>query len=78
MTKRTALDIADIIINDLHRFPERREAAAMLRAQHAEIARLQRIIDSRPAMNAGIAEAHAAWSSGIHKSEIARADRIDS
>lgn len=46
MTKRTALDIADAIINDLHRFPERREAAAMLRAQHAEIARLAGEIES--------------------------------
>ncbi len=77
MTKRTALDIADTIINDLHRFPERREAAAMLRAQHAEIARLQRIIDTRPAMNSGIAEAYAAWSAGIYESEIARAVGLD-
>lgn len=40
MTKRTALQIADTIINDLHRFPERKEATAMLRTQHAEIDRL--------------------------------------
>ncbi len=37
MTKRTALNIADTIINDLHRFPERKEAAEMIRSQHAEI-----------------------------------------
>ncbi len=78
MTARTALEISDTIINELHRFPERKAAASMLREQHAEIARLQRIIDTRPAMNSGIAEAYVAWSSGIYKSEIARADRIDS
>lgn len=78
MTKRTALQIADTIINDLHRFPERKDAASMLRAQHAEIARLQRIIDSRPAVNLALVVNYIKWSSGIYESEIARAAGLDS
>ncbi len=85
MTKRTALEIADTIINDMHRFPERKEAAEMLRSQHAEIerltadiARLQRIIDSRPAVNLALVENYIRWSSGIYESEIARAVGLDS
>lgn len=46
MTARTALEIADTIVDDLHRWPERKEAAAMLLQQHAEIERLQSRFDS--------------------------------
>lgn len=92
MTRRTALELADCVESlmwppktkdevSLMRHSAHQncvEAAAMLRTQHAEIARLQRIIDSRPAMNAGLQEAYAAWSSGIYESEFARAAGHDS
>lgn len=38
-----------------------------------EIERLQRIIDSRPAINAGLPETYIAWSHGIYELEFARA-----
>ncbi len=54
------------------------DAEAIVVSLRSEIARLQSIIDSRPAINAGLAEAYAAWSSGIYESEIARAVGLDS
>lgn len=38
-----------------------------------EIDRLQRIIDSRPAINAGLPETYIQWSQGIVQTEIAQA-----
>jgi hypothetical protein len=37
-----------------------------------EIDRLQRIIDSRPAINAGLPETYIEWSQGIYSAEFAR------
>lgn len=38
-----------------------------------EIDRLQRIIDSRPAINAGLPETYIQWSQGVMQTDIARA-----
>lgn len=38
-----------------------------------EIERLQRIIDSRPAINAGLPETYIQWSQGVMQTDIARA-----
>ena len=38
----------------------------------AECERLQRIIDSRPAINAGLVEAYIEWSQGIYQCDINR------
>ncbi|MFA6204522.1 MAG: hypothetical protein WC710_15195 [Gallionella sp.] len=43
-----------------------------------EIDRLQRIIDSRPAINAGLPETYIQWSQGIVQTEIAQAIGQDS
>ena len=68
MTAQTALEIADSL-DSIHYHPEAHEAAKMLRQQHAEIERLQRIIDSRPAINDGLPETYIKWSQGIYASE---------
>lgn len=39
----------------------------------SEVARLQRIIDSRPAINAGLPETYIAWSQRIMRDEATRA-----
>ena len=39
----------------------------------AEIARLQRIIDSRPAINAGLPETYITWTHSVYELEAARA-----
>ncbi len=53
MSERTALEIAlDLDAASCSSFAKL-EAAESLRQQHAEIERLQRIIDSRPVVNAG-------------------------
>lgn len=44
-----------------------------LNAAADEIDRLQRIIDSRPAINAGLPETYIQWSQGIVQTEIATA-----
>lgn len=38
----------------------------------AEVARLQRIIDSRPAINAALPESYINWSQGIYAAQAAR------
>jgi hypothetical protein len=57
-----------------------REAAALIEAQTAEIrslreqvARLQAIIDSRPAINAGLPETYIKWSQSVMLTEAAQA-----
>ena len=40
------------------------------RAAWEECQRLQRIIDSRPAINAGLQEAYIKWTRGIYQCEI--------
>jgi hypothetical protein len=37
-----------------------------------EIERLQRIIDSRPAINAGLPESYIEWSQGIYQIDISQ------
>jgi len=49
------------------------QAADTIDAQAAEIARLQRIIDSRPAINAGLPETYIIWSQSIYAMEAAHA-----
>jgi hypothetical protein len=49
------------------------EALARLEAAEAECARLQRVIDSRPAINAGLPETYIEWSRGVYALEIGRA-----
>jgi hypothetical protein len=41
-----------------------------------EIERLQRIIDSRPAINAGLPETYIKWSQSIYEMEFARATQL--
>ena len=48
-----------------------REAYDALAAAAAEISRLQRILDSRPAINAGLPETYIAWSQSIYVMEVA-------
>lgn len=50
-----------------------RKIAVALNAKDAEIERLQRIIDSRPAINAGLPESYITWSHSIYEMEAARA-----
>ena len=45
------------------------EAYAALEAATTEIARLQTIIDSRPAINAALPENYIAWSQSIYMAE---------
>lgn len=42
-------------------------------AQAKEIERLQRIIDSRPAINAALPESYIQWSQSIYEMEFSRA-----
>ena len=49
------------------------EVLARLHEAEAEVARLQRIIDGRPAINAGLPESYISWSQGIYELEAARA-----
>ena len=42
----------------------------------AEVVRLQRIIDSRPAINAGLPETYIKWSQSIYQVEAAQAQGI--
>ena len=51
MSERTAMEIASILEDSMPICG--RAAVIALRRQHAEIERLQRIIDSRPVVNAG-------------------------
>jgi hypothetical protein len=44
-----------------------------LAALKAEIARLQRVIDGRPAINAALPESYIEWSRSIYAMEFARA-----
>ncbi len=46
------------------------EAYAALEVASAEVARLQRILDSRPAINAGLPDTYVAWSQSIYVMEI--------
>lgn len=48
------------------------EAYAALEAATDEIARLQGIIDSRPAINAGLPDSYIKWSQSIYAMEAAR------
>ena len=49
------------------------EAVGMLSDLAEEKERLQKIIDSRPAINAGLPETYIKWSQGIMQTDIARA-----
>lgn len=51
-------------VGEIHRY---------LQSQEAEIERLQRIIDSRPAINAGLVEAYVKWTSSIYALDIMNA-----
>ena len=48
-------------------------ARAAVEPYQAEIARMQRIIDSRPAINAGLPQTYIEWSHSIYQMEAARA-----
>lgn len=50
-----------------------RSAVPTLNDAAAEIERLQRIIDSRPAINAGLPETYIKWSQGIYATDYAQA-----
>lgn len=50
-----------------------RSAVQTLNDAAAEIERLQRIIDSRPAINAGLPETYIEWSHGIYATDYAQA-----
>lgn len=52
---------------------ELNDAYAALEAAAAEIARLQAIIDSRPAINAGLPKTYIEWSRAIYEVEAIRA-----
>ena len=49
------------------------EAAAELRRLHAEVNRLRSIIDSRPAINAGLPATYIEWSQSIYEMDMAHA-----
>jgi hypothetical protein len=49
------------------------EAAAELRRLHAEVNRLRTIIDSRPAINAGLPATYIEWSQSIYEMDMAHA-----
>ncbi len=53
-------------------------AAAMLRALDRERARLQRILDSRPAINAGLPETYIEWTRGVYETDFVAAKGADS
>jgi hypothetical protein len=50
-----------------------RSAVETLNNAAAEIERLQRILDGRPSINAGLPETYIEWSQGIYQTDIARA-----
>ena len=50
---------------------------ALMREAATEIDRLRRIIDSRPAINAGLPETYIEWSQGIYMSDIAQCVGLD-
>lgn len=58
---------------DSERLDMLRAAADCIESQAAEIERLQRIIDSRPAINAGLVEAYVKWTSSIYAMDIMNA-----
>ncbi|MCO7641918.1 hypothetical protein NJI34_34685 [Pseudomonas sp. S 311-6] len=67
-----------LVVDDESRLEEITDAAlapalSVIDAQAVEIARLQRIIDSRPAMNAGLLQAYAEWTGSIYAMDFARA-----
>jgi len=49
------------------------ESANHIDALEAEIARLKRIIDSRPAINAGLPQTYIEWSQSIYAMQFAHA-----
>ncbi len=56
-----------------HGYRETDQAAAELRRLHSEVERLTRIIDSRPAINAGLPESYIEWSRSIYAMEFHQA-----
>lgn len=52
------------------------EALARAEAAEAEVARLRRIIDSRPAINAGLPETYIEWSQSIYTLDAIKAGVI--
>ena len=55
-----------------------RMAADLISALAAENQRLQRVIDSRPAINAGLPETYVAWSQSIYAMEMLHASEVPS
>lgn len=49
------------------------DALARLEKAETEVARLQRVIDSRPAINAGLPDSYIKWSQSIYVLEAAHA-----
>jgi hypothetical protein len=48
-------------------------SAALMRAAALKIERLQTILDSRPAINAGLPESYINWAHGIYAAEVMHA-----
>jgi hypothetical protein len=63
-------DSATFYISDAHMM---RQAAAEIRRLREREARLQAIIDSRPAINAGLPETYIKWSQSVMLVEAAQA-----
>ena len=67
MTTETCFSAADMADAQAKAFRAGQESAA------GEVDRLQRIIDSRPAINAGLPETYIQWSQSVMKADIAQA-----
>lgn len=63
----TAGDLRAPTISQLTRF-----AALVAQHERERTDRLQRILDSRPAVNAGLPDTYVAWTQGIYEMELAR------
>lgn len=67
-----ALRLADLLDNGNRRSGDA-AIAAELRRLHAEVNRLRTIIDSRPAINAGLPATYIEWSQSIYGMDMAHA-----
>lgn len=72
-----ALHLADLcdaeIVDTVRRDILMHETAVELRRLHAEVNRLRTIIDSRPAINAGLPATYIEWSQNIYEMDMAHA-----
>lgn len=67
--------MADIVkrLREVRGLPFREKHRCLFTQAANEIERLQRIIDSRPAINAGLPESYVLWSQSIYELEFVRA-----